>query len=757
MGSNKKRKHSRISKDSPKEDGNTTRKKSGVAAALARAKKPDGQDQNHENHDTAHEAAEDEEEEWTVVGKGGKKRKTNNYPALVYADAYKQQSSIKLADLQNLVLYCVASGTSPQWVAVRHHGQINKAVVLFVPGLERAMFDGSVALSESPQKDPLVGNGLHHSQEDSQTPSNVPSNIAVTQSDGPSPTNASPDDYLPVRLAAENLPEPLKPLADCFEHLWPVRAPGDDKFAKVYSPLHHMLNSPVPRSQDQKAAEKAVKGAKPINDQKWESKRTPITSFIASKDDLQENDYVVHPIWLGTEHERETEIKRRVDAGQTAESGWMDTLVADLTAADNFNASLEQGSLTAGRTVLAMDCEMCTVQGGEAALTRISLVNWDGDVIMDELVKPGKPIIDYLTRFSGITPEKMNPITTSLPDIQTRLLSILTPTTILLGHSLNSDLEALKLTHPFIIDTSLLYPHPRGPPLKSSLKWLAQKYLQREIQKGHGSLGHDSIEDSRACLDLVKKKCEKGPEYGSIASNSETIFKRLARTPRKGPRDSSSLVGNGEGGAATPHQGKTGAIIDHGSPEKNFGQMATYSLSCNSDAEIVSAVHRSVNGDPDGATIPGCGVDFTWARMRELESVRGWSNNYRYDLVRIDNNDNNNNNNPPTLPSSSATANNNNENTTPNHPSPTLLAQTLTTTVSHIKQIHTSLPPCTLFIVYTGTGDPRPLARLQEMQRTFKREYKTKKWDELSVKWTDVEEQGLKAACKRAREGVGFV
>jgi len=91
------------------------------------------------------------------------------------------------------------------------------------------------------------------------------------------------------------------------------------------------------------------------------------------------------------------------------------------------------------------------------------------------------------------------PVTTTLSDIQKKLLSILHPRTILIGHSLNSDLTALKITHPFIIDTALLYPHPRGPPLKSSLKWLAKKYLNREIQKGHGTTGpgagHDSSED----------------------------------------------------------------------------------------------------------------------------------------------------------------------------------------------------------------------------------------------------------------------
>ena len=327
----------------------------------------------------------------------------------------------------------------------------------------------------------------------------------------------------------------------------------------------------------------------------------------------------------------------------------------------------------------------------------------------------------------------MDPVTSSLADIQKRLLDILTENTILVGHSLNSDLEALRLTHPFIVDTSILYPHPRGPPLKSSLKWLAQKYLGREIQKGHGSLGHDSIEDSRACLDLVKKKCEKGLEWGSVATTSETIFKRLSRTPRKGPRDA----------AASGGPGKVGAIIDHGAPEKNFGQMASFSIGCKTDTEVVSGIKRAVTGDPDGASIPGGGVDFTWARLRDLEFARNWSNNHRYDLIQMDNN---------------LTTSTQPTEEQPTEPcSPSELATKVAATVNCIKQIHESLPPCTLLIVYTGTGDPRDLARLQQMQRTFKQDYKTKKWDQLSVRWTDTEEQALKRACKKAREGLGFV
>jgi RNA exonuclease 1 len=78
-------------------------------------------------------------------------------------------------------------------------------------------------------------------------------------------------------------------------------------------------------------------------------------------------------------------------------------------------------------------------------------------------------------------------------------------------------------------------------------------------------------------------------------------------------------------------------------------------------------------------------------------------------------------------------------------------------TVKHITQIYDSLPRCTALIVYSGTGDPRAVRRLQAMQQQYRREYATKNWDNLSVKWTDTEVQALSRAVQEARDGVGFI
>ena len=48
--------------------------------------------------------------------------------------------------------------------------------------------------------------------------------------------------------------------------------------------------------------------------------------------------------------------------------------------------------------------------------------------------------------------------------------------------SLENDLKALKVVHSRVLDTVLLFPHPKGLPYRSALKVLAAKFLKRRIQ-----------------------------------------------------------------------------------------------------------------------------------------------------------------------------------------------------------------------------------------------------------------------------------
>lgn len=158
--------------------------------------------------------------------------------------------------------------------------------------------------------------------------------------------------------------------------------------------------------------------------------------------------------------------------------------------------------------ILALDCEMvATTHGME--LAHVVIVNTKGTVVYEAHVKPTHTVTSYLTQFSGMTEELLSQSSTKdLSGIQKDLMNLITSETILIGHSLDSDLRALRLVHTLVIDTSVLYPphEVNGDLRKQSLKRLAALHLMRAIQNNEH--GHSAMEDAVASLELAKKKVE---------------------------------------------------------------------------------------------------------------------------------------------------------------------------------------------------------------------------------------------------------
>ncbi|KAI7893335.1 ribonuclease H-like domain-containing protein [Mucor mucedo] len=159
---------------------------------------------------------------------------------------------------------------------------------------------------------------------------------------------------------------------------------------------------------------------------------------------------------------------------------------------------------TTRQKLVALDCEMGYTTAG-MELIRLTAVDQDMKILLDELVLPSNMIIDLNTHYSGI--KTLEGVKYDLDGLRNELFKYVDEDTIIVGHGLENDMNALRIIHTKIIDTVALFPHRAGLPYRNSLRGLSSGVLKKFIQVGTD--GHDSFEDARVCIELLQAYIKK--------------------------------------------------------------------------------------------------------------------------------------------------------------------------------------------------------------------------------------------------------
>lgn len=208
-------------------------------------------------------------------------------------------------------------------------------------------------------------------------------------------------------------------------------------------------------------------------------------------------------------------------------------------------------------TIIALDTEFVAVRQPEIemnsdgeretirpivyALARASVVRGQGEdegkPFIDDYIAIREPIVDYLTSYSGITEQDLDPRISKhsllpLKLVYKKLWILLNLGCKFLGHGLKQDFRVINIHVPKsqVIDTIDLF-FLKSRLRKLSLAFLAWYLLKEDIQLET----HDSIEDSRTALKLYRKYLEF-QDAGILETMLQDIYRAGRDVNFKPPR-----------------------------------------------------------------------------------------------------------------------------------------------------------------------------------------------------------------------------
>ncbi|ROT38204.1 hypothetical protein SODALDRAFT_351319 [Sodiomyces alkalinus F11] len=183
------------------------------------------------------------------------------------------------------------------------------------------------------------------------------------------------------------------------------------------------------------------------------------------------------------------------------------------------------------RQVVAIDCEMGTAVDNESELIRITLADYfTTEVLIDTLVWPDAAMLHLNTRYSGVSwavltkAKKEGRCTMGVASAREAIWEYVSPSTIVVGHSLHCDLTVLRWIHPVVVDSLLL---------EKAVKKAEQDAAEAEAKKEEsGNKDHSASGETAVVLEAVDGNQEA--QSGSGKANSGKSDNSGATRSRKG-------------------------------------------------------------------------------------------------------------------------------------------------------------------------------------------------------------------------------
>ena len=102
------------------------------------------------------------------------------------------------------------------------------------------------------------------------------------------------------------------------------------------------------------------------------------------------------------------------------------------------------------------------------------------DVVLDSLVKPALPIVDMVTRVHGIKEADLDGVAFTPAHARAALEALCCDRTVLIGHAIANDLEALCFHHTCVVDTACTFGVEGDPVVRQEIAALTS--LERASQ-----------------------------------------------------------------------------------------------------------------------------------------------------------------------------------------------------------------------------------------------------------------------------------